>query len=119
MKFEPFTCNQHNQLVEDERGCLACLAEWENLSDPADMAPEDRMDEFDRLCGQLTIPVDMVHRRIEALVGRPVFLHEIPLAYEQLRTECLWQERDRPVDVDAAVQLLEDAGKHVIVVEED
>lgn len=80
-------CNTHGIALDLSAGCHACLAEWDALPDPNTMTGHQRREELDRHCKQLTVPFPMVHKRIEALVGRPVYTHEIGLNYEGLQAE--------------------------------
>jgi len=51
------------------------------------MTGEERAKEMELLFGALEIPVRMVHERIEELVGRPVFTHEMGLNSDGLIQE--------------------------------
>lgn len=57
--------------------CPVCTREWENRRDASEMTPEDRLAEFRSWGGILEIDWPKVHERIEELVGRPVFTHEM------------------------------------------
>lgn len=57
--------------------CPVCTAEWEKRRDAAGMAPEERLAEFELWTGILEIDWPKVHQRIEELVGRPVWTHEM------------------------------------------
>lgn len=73
---DPRTCTRcgHPDLTE---ACPTCTVEWENCRDAADMTPEERLEEFRSWGGILEIDFPKVHQRIEELVGRPVFTHEL------------------------------------------
>lgn len=70
------TCSRcgHTDLTE---ACPTCTAEWESRRDAADMNPQERLDEFRSWGDILEIDFAKVHQRIEELVGRPVFTHEL------------------------------------------
>lgn len=57
--------------------CPVCTAEWENRPDAATMTPEERLAEFRSWGNVLEIDFAKVHQRIEELVGRPVWTHEM------------------------------------------
>jgi len=60
--------------------CPTCTVEWENRRDAVDMTPEERLAEFRSWGGTLEIDWPKVHKRVEELVGRPVFTHELGTA---------------------------------------
>jgi hypothetical protein len=52
------------------------------------MTGDERGDALQVLYGPLEIPMSLVHQRIEELVGRPVFTHEmIPSSWSSLIAE--------------------------------
>jgi hypothetical protein len=53
------------------------------------------MVEMDDLGGPTEVPFCLIHARIEALVGRPVYTHEMGLNWEGLVREASWNS-DRP-----------------------
>lgn len=73
---EPRTCTRcaHEGLTE---ACPTCTAEWEERRDASKMTPEERLAEFRSWGGVLEIDWPKVHQRIEELVGRPVWTHEL------------------------------------------
>jgi hypothetical protein len=73
---EPRTCTRcgHADLTE---ACPTCTAEWENRRDANDMTPDERLAEFRSWGDILEIDWPKVHQRIEELVGRPVWTHEL------------------------------------------
>lgn len=50
------------------------------------MTPLERVNELNRWMACVTIPFDNIHKRIEELVGRSVWTHELALP-DQLRAE--------------------------------
>lgn len=72
---KPYTCprcGSHNTDV-----CPTCTVEWENRRDVSSMTPEERVAELDSWCSVLVIEFTKLHQRIEELVGRPVWTHEL------------------------------------------
>jgi len=57
--------------------CPVCTEEWESRRDAAEMTPEERWAEFESWGPILEIDFSKLHKRIEELVGRPVFTHEL------------------------------------------
>lgn len=66
-------CGQEN-VVE---ACPVCTERWENRRDAATMTPEERLAEFDSMQPILEIDFSKLHQRIQELVGRPVWTHEL------------------------------------------
>jgi hypothetical protein len=109
------TCTRcgHENLTE---ACPTCTAEWEDRRDAAEMTPEERLAEMKSWGPILEIDWPKVHQRIEELVGRPVFTHEMGtggMAY--LVHEILTGHHPSLEGVMAKLP----AGKPVIVVESD
>lgn len=87
---ETWTCNRHLLTLPRENceGCPTCLDELEYATDPEAMTGYERAAEIERWAEQLTVPFDVLHRRIEALVGRPVWTHELgSVGLERLMAE--------------------------------
>lgn len=88
MSYETFQCERHGTPVAILNptqaaelgvtfGCPACTAELSGR-DPATMTGDERAAELeDWLNRNLTVAFTDLHERIEALVGRPVWTHEI------------------------------------------
>jgi hypothetical protein len=93
-----YECPTHRTVQDDY--CAGCVADFEGRRHADDMTGDERAAEFERWCGILTIPFDKLHQRIEELVGRPVFTHElaghaaVSLLIEEARTRDhpSWQE---------------------------
>jgi ferredoxin len=94
--------------------CPTCTAEWEDRSDAASMSPEERVAEFESWGSVLEIDFPKLHKRIEELVGRPVWTHELARP-ELLRHEILTGDHPTLEGVMAKLP----ADKPVIVVETD
>ena len=87
---ETWTCDVHGRVLPTtppEGYCPDCLAEMASAPDPETMTGEALAAELDRWCGQLSVPFDLIHARIEALVGRPVWTHEFALGIDRLMHE--------------------------------
>jgi hypothetical protein len=68
--------------------CDVCVAEWLTRPDPERMTPAERVAEMNTLDAVLSVPFEMFHKRIERLVGRPVWTHEMASpVWPQLVTE--------------------------------
>lgn len=116
MTFKPYFCPTHEVMIEEEGPCPQCMEMWPNLPDPQDMTPDERVEEFDRLGMVLTVTFDMLHERLEALVGRSIWTHEFGLSWDRLREECRLEEREREPDMEKVIQPLIDLGKPVFLV---
>lgn len=78
--------------------CPGCTAAMANLPDPATMTVAERQAEFDRYDAPLTVPFATLHKRVEALVGRPVWTHEFAL-WDRLREEIASGEHPGPAAI--------------------
>ena len=82
--------------TETDTFCPTCL-EWfdHQRPDPAKMLSDERARE---MCSwtKVEIPFDKIHQRIEELVGRPVWTHEMGLNWDGLVQEA----RGRPCKLD-------------------
>ena len=67
----------HGTLIEANAECPDCRAWFETKPDAAAMTPEERAAEMERWGGVLEVEFSLVHKRIEELVGRPVWTHEM------------------------------------------
>jgi hypothetical protein len=61
------------------------------------------------------VPFSLIHGRIEALVGRPVWTHELGLNWEGLCREARW--KSRPATMDEVLDLLPPEKRVVVCVE--
>jgi hypothetical protein len=73
------TCSRCGH-VDVTEACPTCTVEWENRRDASEMTPEERVAEFRSWGPTLEIDFAKVHERIEELVGRPVWTHEMGTA---------------------------------------
>jgi hypothetical protein len=76
MMSDPRTCT-HCGTEGLTEACPRCTEEWEHRRDVTEMTPEERLAEFRAWDGVLEIDFSKVHKRIEELVGRPVWTHEL------------------------------------------
>lgn len=88
------TCSRCGTETSEE--CPSCLDWFENhRPDPATMAPDERAAEMESW-KTVEISFDKIHQRIEELVGRPVWTHEMGLNWKGLVEEV----RNRPCKLD-------------------
>ncbi len=57
--------------------CPTCSAAMTSLPAASSMTPEERVTELERWYGPLEVPFDLMHKRIDELVGRPTWTHEL------------------------------------------
>jgi hypothetical protein len=94
--------------------CPTCAARWENRRDAGEMTVDDRVAEWRSMQPILEIAFARFHERVEELVGRPVWTHELA------RPELLEHEiatGDRPTFAGVIAKF--PADKPVIVVAPD
>ncbi len=94
--------------------CPTCTEEWENRRDVDTMTDEERAEEFRSWGPVLEIDFSKLQQRIEELVGRPVWTHELARP-ELLEHEILSGHHPSMEGVLAKLP----ADKPVIVVESD
>ncbi len=71
-------CDIHLVPFERHRGCVYCLRFLEDAPDPATLSQPAKLEELERwLLAERSVPEDLLYRRIEALVGRRISLHEL------------------------------------------
>jgi hypothetical protein len=110
-----YECPFHNQQVTG--ACPDCMREYDLLPDPETMTSQERGDEMLRWDNVLTVPFDKLHVRIEKLVGRGVFTHEMGLNYAGLVDEAYGREV-HPTD-EEIIARLQRAGHQVIEINLD
>lgn len=77
-KGSAWTCNQHGTTQPDGKTyCPQCMGSFRTRKAIVDMTIDERVEELGRLSGQLTIPFSDMHQRIEELMGRGVWTHEM------------------------------------------
>jgi hypothetical protein len=114
---EPFNCSLCGILLTDY--CVNCSAFYrgEQPIKPTRtdlMSGDDRAIEMEKLGGKLSIPFDLVHVRIEQLVGRGVYTHEMGLNWKGLVEES--RERNHPT-IEQIIDLIP-AEKRIIIISE-
>lgn len=115
---EAFDCPWHGFTIEPDNddGCPVCLRDYrDDARDPATMTPDERVAQVERLCGIVTVAVPVLLERLNQLVGRPVYTHEIALRYDALLDEA--RRRTGVTPMDEVIGSLEDTGLPVMVVE--
>ena len=80
-------CHICKNSVPYKQFCEYCVKAFENLPNPEDMTSQERVKEMKLWKGSLEIPFSMLHERIEALLGRSVWTHEMGLNWEDLVVE--------------------------------
>jgi hypothetical protein len=72
-----YTCDKHPGQTGLTSYCTDCMTAFETRRDAATMTAEERAAEFEWWGSILTIPFANLHQRIEELVGRSVWTHEL------------------------------------------
>lgn len=78
--------------------CALCVAIWDALPHPLAMSGEQIETEMRQHGGRISVPLELVKARLCALVGRPVFTHEIGLAFEELIEEAKGARLEPPME---------------------
>lgn len=74
----PPSCEIHLVPIVSEEGCAYCLRFLRDAPDPYDMPPGARADELEQwLLMAYAVDSELIYRRIEDLLGRPVGLEEL------------------------------------------
>ena len=76
--------------VGARESCPTCLRNFDSRRSATAMTIDERVVELEAICGVVEIPFDKIHQRIEELVGRPVWTHEIgwpELLVEEIRSQ--------------------------------
>lgn len=93
-----YTCPNHQRDVSGP--CPDCVEAFANRRDPDAMTGAERAAEFDFWGPICTIPFGDIHQRIEELVGRPVFTHEMGTAgIERLTEEARTRQHPTPKEI--------------------
>lgn len=112
---DTWTCAIHNLTLPthgDEGYCPGCLEDMKNAPDPATMTGDERVAEIDRW-EIVSVPFAQIHERIEALVGRPVWTHEMGTdGIERLKQEA----RERTGKQPSLAQLRNPLGERSMIV---
>lgn len=113
MSTTTYICPRHQCEQPKRQSCQACVQEWDQLPSPAEMTGDARATEM-RQREIATVPFGLIHARIEALVGRPVFTHEMGLAWDALVEEARTWDHPHPRQ---AIKMLKDHNIDFVVVE--
>ncbi len=70
-------CHIHGIEVEDKGSCPNCLHDFATRTEVNKMTPEERAAELHTWYDTREIEFSMLHQRIEELVGRPIWTHEL------------------------------------------
>lgn len=81
-----YECPHHKTTQARGECCSACVDGFDTRRKADEMTGEDRRAEMLRM-GIMTMPFDKIHQRIEELVGRPVWTHEMGLNWAGLVEE--------------------------------
>lgn len=109
-------CNKHPEAGDLTMGqeCPTCVVAWENRTDSELMTPEERVVEMQGMNDVLQIDFSKFHKRVEELVGRPVWTHEMgSRTWDKLVEEA--GHRNDP-GIGEVINRLESYGKPVIIV---
>lgn len=74
---QTYVCDKHGSTVQGGTCCPDCVEAFANRRDAKTMTPQERADEFRWWGSILTIPFGDLQQRIEELVGRSVWTHEL------------------------------------------
>ena len=113
---ETFICKTHHiEVPASGHGCEQCYTEWEHRRPANEMTPDERVSELKRITAQLSIPMRETMVRVDELVGRSVYSHELGSAFFDL----LCEEARNPtgyISDETVIARAELSGKPVVVV---
>lgn len=114
-----FRCRRHDfWIAENTPYCPQCLADATGGPDPAGMSAEERAAEVRRWLDEpMTIPLEPLWARIDALVGRSVLNIELGLRGDELIEEARARSAETPHQ--AITDSVAATGKLVIVLIDD
>lgn len=71
-------CDVHLVPIDPVAGCQYCLRFLEDYPDVDQLTQAQRLEELERwLTAEPSVPIELLYRRIEALVGRRISMHEL------------------------------------------
>lgn len=119
---DTYTCEIHPDQVmpvgkaEDPRcSCPKCIAGFETRRKAETMTGAERAAEIDQLVhAKLSQPFPNIHKRVEELVGRPVYTHEFVLNFDGLLAEARGEREHATIE--EILGQLKKTGKPVIVI---
>ena len=97
-------CHICKNTVGKRKSCPTCTEWVKTLPHPDSMTGRERVDELKLWRGALEIEFGLMHERLEALVGRPVWITEFGLNYDGLIEEARNMSIDEPVSYEEAVE---------------
>ena len=109
-------CSYCGAVVPTNDWCQACVVGFSSRRPAEEMTPDERAAEMRRFAGPVSIPFDLIHQRIEELVGRSVWTHEIGLDWNGLVAEA-GKRREAPT-MDGIVDLIP-ADKRIVLNPDD
>ena len=76
---DTYTCPWHNVTLSKTTYCEQCQKDFEERRDAKTMTVEERAVALEKMIENsiLSMPFGQIHQRIEELVGRPVWTHEL------------------------------------------
>lgn len=107
-------CHICGATVPRHESCPTCTAAIPAWKSPALMTREERLAEFMILYGPLEVPFEIWHERLEALIGRRVWTHE--LARPDLLMAEIIGEREAPTIEQITEILVQRVGAERVVV---
>lgn len=106
---KPRECHVCGAFVPAKQFCQTCVDRFPLRPAATTMTPDEREREMRLLFGPLEIPFGKLHQRIEELVGRPVWTHEMGLCVEELIAEARARTGQMPT-AEALLKPLADMG---------
>lgn len=102
----------------DKEPCIECVAQFPHRRNADEMTGEERVHELDLLYGPLEVFFSMVHQRIEELVGRSVWTHELSVNKDRLFEEARTRgtQKSPLPSVEELIAPLQQMGKKVVFV---
>lgn len=85
-------CHWCSRQVGEGEYCQPCLESFPERPAPETMTADEREAEF-RLLTWIEVPIDLMRDRINALLGRPFWSHEMGPGFERLAKEVRWEGR--------------------------
>jgi hypothetical protein len=113
MKRNTYVCPHHPGLGALSGACPDCMEAWAKRRDPDTMTGDERAAEIDFWTGIVTIPFADIHQRINELVGRGVFTHE--MGSKELLEEARTRVHPTPQEIINAIP----SNKRIIVITDD
>ena len=109
-----FTCPFHGTRIERKVGaeCASCVTD---MSAPVPTTAEGRAEELNHWYGPLTVTFSHLHERIESLMGRSVWTHELA-DKDSLLTEIM---NGDPATMDDILKKIPEEKRIVVVVNEE